>query len=63
MKHEKLDDKARVWMITRGSDGRLQECLDPHFLTQLGAACTAEDVANILAVAAGQEEVRQNRAW
>ena len=63
MKHEKIDDKARVWIVTRGSDGRLEDRVNPQFLTQLGAACSAQDVADVLAIAAGQAEVGENRAW
>lgn len=63
MKYEKIDDKARVWIVTRGSDGRLEDRVDPQFLTQIGAACSADDVANILAVAAGRIEVADTRAW
>jgi hypothetical protein len=61
MKHEKFDDKARVWIVTRGLDGRLEERLDPQFLTTLGAA-TAEDIINSLAMA-GEMEIRENRLW
>lgn len=63
MKHEKIDDKARVWIVTRGTDGRLEDRVDPQFLTALGTACSAYDVANILAIAAGQMEVAETRAW
>lgn len=63
MEHQKIDDKARVWILSRGRDGRLQEQLDPQFLTTLGAAHTAEEIADIIAIAAGEMEVAESRAW
>ena len=63
MKYEKIDDKARVWILMRGPDGGLEEQLDPQFLTSIGTAHTAEDIADVIAIAAGKMEVAENRAW
>ena len=68
MKLEKIDDKARVWILTRGEDGKLQESidetrLDPQFLSAIGAAATVEELADVIATAAGQLEVAEKRAW
>ena len=68
MKLEKIDDKARVWILSRGEDGKLQECidetrLDPQFLSAIGAAATAEEVADVIAIAAGRMELAETRAW
>jgi hypothetical protein len=63
MKHQKIDDRARIWIISRGSDGRLQEELDPQFLSAIGAAASAEEVADLIAVAAGEMEIAETRAW
>lgn len=68
MKLEKIDDKARVWILTRGEDGKLQESidetrLDPQFLGAIGAAATAKELANVIAIAAGELEVAEKRAW
>jgi hypothetical protein len=63
MEHRKIDEKARVWVITRGPNGRLEERLDPQFLTSLGNAASAEEIANLIAVAAGQMEIAETRAW
>jgi hypothetical protein len=63
MKHEQVDDRARVWILTRGPDGRLQEELDPQFLTAIGEAASAQQVADIIAVAAGEMEIAETRAW
>ena len=68
MKHQKIDDKARVWILTRGTDGKLQEQLDetrldPQFLSAIGAAATAEEVADVIAIAAGRMDLAENRLW
>jgi hypothetical protein len=63
MKHDQIDDRARVWIATRGSDGRVQERLDPQFLTELGCAHSAEEVADVIALAAGAMEIADTRAW
>ena len=68
MKLEKIDDKARVWILTRGDDGKLREKLDetrldPQFLSAIGAAATAEEVADVIAIAAGRMELAETRAW
>ena len=57
MRFEKIDDKARVWILTRGPSGKLQDQLDesrldPQFLNAIGAAATAEEVADVIAIAA-----------
>jgi protein gp37 len=63
MEHRKIGDKARVWVITRGPDGRLQEALDPQFLTSLDVACSADEIANLFAIAAGRMAIAETRAW
>ena len=68
MKHQKIDDKARVWILTRGPSGKLQDQLDesrldPQFLSAIGAAATAEELADVIAIAAGRMELAENRAW
>jgi hypothetical protein len=46
-----IDEKSRVWIVTRGDDGKLEDCLDPDAL------------ANSLAIAAGLREIAETRAW
>jgi hypothetical protein len=58
-----VDDSARVWVITRGPGGRLQEQLDPQFLTTLGTASSAQEVADVLVTAAGEMEIAESRLW
>lgn len=66
MKHEqinRLDRKARVWVVTRGDDGRIQEDFDPLLFGRLNPGHSAEEVADVLAIAAGEMEVAGNRLW
>ena len=60
---ELIDDKSRVWVVTRSHDGRLCEELDPQFLSAIGAAATAEEVADVIAIAAGRMELAETRVW
>jgi hypothetical protein len=57
MKYEKIDDRARVWTITRGTDGRLREELDE------GILATLDPLADALVVAAGEQDIADNRVW
>ena len=58
-----IEDDAKVWHVTRGPNGGLQEQLDPQFMTALGAASSAQDVADVLITAAGEMEIAENRLW
>jgi hypothetical protein len=59
MKLEKIDDKARVWIVMRGPDGGIREELDPRLLS----AQSAEEIADALVAAAGAIEIAQTRVW
>ena len=63
MKYEKIDDKARVWVLTRGDDGKLHEALDPQRLASIDTACSAEEVEDVLIAAAGAMELAETRLW
>lgn len=63
MKHQKIEDSARVWMVTLGPDGKLQEQLDPQFVAALGNGHSAREVAELLATAAGEMEIAETRLW
>ena len=58
MKHESIDDRARVWTVTLGADGRLTAELDPELLARLTGATSDEEVTEALA-----GEVARTRAW
>ena len=46
-----IDDRARVWVVTRGADGGLEERLDPNLL------------ADALTVAEGLRDIAATRVW
>lgn len=48
---EAIDDKSRVWVVTRGDDGKLEDRLDPDAL------------ADAFVLAAGLRDVAETRAW
>ena len=58
-----IDDRARVWTVTRGSDGRLEERLDTSFLAILETAQSPEEMADAMIVAAGRREIAETRVW
>ncbi len=57
MKHEQIDNRARVWVVTLGADGRLEEQLDPDLLARLAEAKSDEDVARVVADTIGRTRV------
>jgi hypothetical protein len=60
---ERIDDKARVWTITRGADGRLEERLDPSFLECVEDAECVDDIADAFLTAAALQDVADGRVW
>ena len=63
MVYEAIDRGARVWTVTRGPDGRLQEDLDPELFAQLKAAQSAEEIADALDAAVARREMARSRSW
>ena len=63
MKHQQIDEKARVWTVRRGADGRLHEQLDAGLLAKLYPGLSPDDIAEALVIAAGEAEIDENRAW
>jgi hypothetical protein len=58
MKHERIDDKARVWTITMGPDGKLTAEVDERVLAE-----PCEQIAEAVIGAAGRTEIAENRLW
>jgi hypothetical protein len=66
MHHQRLqpiDDKARVWVVMRGQDGRLHEQLDPSRVDYLHPSQSAQEVADALTTIAGELEIASSRLW
>ena len=60
---EAIHRKARVWMVTRGEDGRLEERLDPSFLAQIDEHRSIDDIVDALLTAAAEQDVAESRIW
>ena len=60
MKHERIDPAARVWIVFRGPDGKLQEELDTERLESLAGQGEIADAVNR---AAGRKGVADTRLW
>ena len=58
-----IDDRARVWTITRSTEGRIEERLDDSFLATLGRAESIEELVDAVARAAGALEIAETRIW
>ena len=58
MKHERIDDKARVWTVTMGPDGKLQAEIDPRCLAE-----PCEQITDAVIAAAGRTELAETRVW
>ena len=58
MKHERIDNKARVWTVTRGPDGKLYDELGEQWLAALAAGKSEEEIT-----AAATAELAATRVW
>ena len=58
MKHEQIDRRARVWTVSMGADGRLEEQLDAELLARLAEASSPEEVSAALAA-----KIARTRTW
>ena len=63
MKFQKISDKDRVWVVTRGSSGGLQHSVDPQLFAALHPGASAEEIADALVIAAGNAELSETRVW
>lgn len=63
MDHRKIDNKARVWIVTRAADGSILDQIDPGLLARLNRAHSAKEVADLLAITAGENELDEDRMW
>ena len=61
MKHQAIDSSSRVWVVTRGPDGRLAEEIDPHLLPAATPEL-AEEIADSL-LRDARSEIARTRLW
>ena len=63
MEYRKIDDRDRVWVVTRGPDGGLLDELDPRLVALLSAADNPEALTDALVISAGELEIAATRDW
>ena len=57
-----IDNRARAWIVERGSDGRLTERIDPDFLAVPDGE-EVDEILEALIVAAAEQDISQTRLW
>ena len=60
---QEVDDRAKIWTVTRGADGKLAERIDPSFLATLEKAQSVEELADAIVAAAARKEIEESRVW
>jgi hypothetical protein len=60
---QNIDDKAHVWTVTRGLDGRLEDRLDPTFLAMVDEMQPLEEILVALVRAAAEQDIADTRIW
>ena len=60
---DSISDKARVWIVTRGPDGKLEEKIDPAFQARVEDAESIDTVIDALIEAAAEQDIAETRVW
>jgi hypothetical protein len=60
---EQVDDRAKVWALSRGTNGKLEERLDDRFLAKLEEAGSVEELVEAIIASAARREIEQSRVW
>jgi hypothetical protein len=63
VRHLPMDDKAKVWTITRGADGRLDERIDLAFLASFDDDQAIDQLVDALITAAAEQDIAETRIW
>ena len=58
-----IDDKARVWTVTRGPDGALREELDLDHLLKLNPGRGIDEIIDAVLAVAALEDIEDTRLW
>ena len=58
-----IDRKARVWTITRGADGGLEESLDLDHLLKLNPGRGIDEIVDALLGVLAERDVAETRIW
>jgi hypothetical protein len=60
---QEVDDHAKVWTITRGTDGRLADQIDPSFLIHADDVQLPDGIVDALIAAAARRDIEDSRVW
>jgi len=60
---QNIDNKARVWTVTRTAEGRLEERVDPTFLAMIEDAQPIDEILAALVHAAAEQDIADTRIW
>ena len=62
MKYQRIDDEDRLCLVMCGREPEFA-AFDAQLLTSIGEAQSAEEVADLLIVNAGEMDVAETRLW
>ena len=62
MKYQQIDDENRLWVVMWGREPEFA-AFDAQLLTSIGEAQSAEEVADLLIVNAGEMDIAEKRLW
>jgi len=60
---QEVDDHAKVWTVTRGANGRLEDRIDPNFLIHADDIHLPDEIVDALVAAAARKEIEESRVW
>ena len=58
-----VTEKARVWSVTLGEDGKLKDELDLDRLMKMNPGHSPEQIADALVLAAATADIEESRLW
>jgi hypothetical protein len=60
---QEVDDRAKIWTLTRGADGKLEDRIDPSFLMYADEVELPDEIVEALIAAAARRDVEDSRVW
>ena len=60
---QEADDRAKIWTVTRGADGKLEDRIDPSFLMHADEAELPDEIVDALVAAAARRHIEESRVW
>jgi hypothetical protein len=60
---QEVDDRAKIWTLTRSADGKLEDRIDPSFLMYADEVELPDEIVEALIAAAARRDVEDSRVW